>query len=362
MTDQYPTNTSMEIRTGLVVEDYDSLGGPETSLTRRQTLGVGAGIAASAGTAAGTMAMAFNASAATPDINRRIQGASLTGPYVDLTTADGNMLAIARIESDIDMRTTTYGWYDGLVMGVSPGGPVKNICGFKGMSCKRLIPYKEGVGYRKLLREVGFYYDLITGEIMEEMVNPYTDEKVRVVHIANDPFNGIIRNIISPGPAYGGLNATKREPKPFILDWMIKDEWLLYQRHIHLYYKNALDPREWVRESAGPMNRVSELFFNVHSLHQVQNEELTHVYGTGTWARITPWLPWMLMGQAPGHVVYQTFMGSRHSLDDIPHDIVEYTAKKYPRFLEAPEVWEEPSLSSIERYSREQEPALPSGV
>ena len=110
------------------------------------------------------------------------------------------------------------------------------------------------------------------------------------------------------------------------------------------------------------MNRVSELFYHVHSLHQVQNEELTHVYGTGTWARITPWLPWMLMGQAPGHVVYQTFMGSRHSLDDIPQDIVEYTAKNYPKYLEAPEVWEEPSLSSIERYSREQEPAPPGGV
>ena len=362
MTDSYVPDSNIEVRTGLVVEDYDSLGGPETSLTRRQALGAGAGMAAGAGALAGIGAMAGQASAATPDLYKRIEGASLTGPYVDLTTAQGNLLAIARIESDIDMKTTTYGWYDGLVMGVAPGGPVKNICGFKGMSCKRLIPYEEGVGYRKLLREVGFYYDLATGEIMEEMVNPYTDKKVWVVHVANDPFNQIIRDVIPPGPAYGGLNTTMREPKPFILDWQIKDEWLLYQRHIHLYYKNALDPEKWVRESAGPMNRVSELFFNVHSLHQVQNEELTHVYGTGTWARITPWLPWMLMGQAPGNVVYQTFMGSRHSLDEIPADIVEYTANNYPKFLEAPEVWEEPSLSSIERYSREQELALLGGV
>ena len=55
-------------------------------------------------------------------------------------------------------------------------------------------------------------------------------------------------------------------------------------------------------------------------------------------------------------------MSSRHSLDDIPQDIVKYTAKNYPKVLEAPDVWEEPSVSSIERYSREQEPALQGGV
>ena len=40
-------------------------------------------------------------------IYKRIEGASLTGPYLDLTTAEGNMIAMARIDSDIDMKTTT---------------------------------------------------------------------------------------------------------------------------------------------------------------------------------------------------------------------------------------------------------------
>ena len=151
-------------------------------------------------------------------------------------------------------------------------------------------------------------------------------------------------------------------PKVHTSPLKIKDGWLLFQRHIHLYYKSALQPEKWVRESAGTMSRVSEMFYHVHSLDQIQNESLTHVYGTGTWARITPWLPWMLMGQAEGHILYQTFMGSRHSLDDIPVDIVEYTNKNYPKFLSAPDVWEEPSLSSIERYSREQKPVKPDGV
>ena len=34
MTDQALSENNMEIRTGLLIDDYDSLGGPETALRR----------------------------------------------------------------------------------------------------------------------------------------------------------------------------------------------------------------------------------------------------------------------------------------------------------------------------------------
>ena len=37
--------------------------------------------------------------------------------------------------------------------------------------------------------EIVFYRDLETGKILETWRNPYTNEDVRVVPIANDPFN-----------------------------------------------------------------------------------------------------------------------------------------------------------------------------
>jgi hypothetical protein len=319
----------------------------------RRTL-LGSGLSAAAFAAGGALMGAGPAHAAV----KKIPGASLKGPYLDLTTARGNMMAVARLSGNIDMKTTVYGWYDGIVMGVAPGGPVRNICGFKGMSCKKMIPTVDGEpGYRRLLREVGYYYDLATGEILEEMVNPYTDEKVKVVHVNNDPFNTTIRETVPPGPTYGGLNAAKREPKPLILEWKIKGDRLLMERHIHLYYKNALDPAKWPRESSGQMVQVSEFFFHNMSLDDMQNEDVKYVSYGGTWSRITPWLPWMLMGQAPGNCNYQCFMGGFNTLAEIPEDIVRYTEKNFPKFLTAPDTWEEPSLSSIEHYSRTQKPA-----
>ena len=131
------------------------------------------------------------------------------------------------------------------------------------------------------------------------------------------------------------------------------------EQHIHVYYRNALDPAKWVRESSGPMNRVSEFMqYNV-SLDDRQNLDLTTIDYVGYWGRVTPWLPWMLMGQAPGHCLYQYQTGSAQSLDGVPANIVDYIREKYPKYLDAPTTWEDPSLSSLERYALEQEPVRP---
>ena len=292
-------------------------------------------------------------------------GASLTGPTYDLTSnARHNVDAYLKLTSNLDMQSTHFGWIDGYVMGVAPGGAIKDICGFRGIGCNRLLPY-EGpeYGFRRVLREIVFYTDLETGEILEEMENPFTNEKVSVVPVANDPFNAIFRETWPDPPSYGGLNQEKREPRPFILNWQHIGGHAAMEIHVHLYYPNALDPKKWVRESAGPMNQVTETYNYNFSMDDLQNPDLTTVSKTVVWGRHTPWLPWLLMGQAPGHCLYNTFAYTIHSLEDAPDQrIIEYIAKHYPVFLDAPTEWEEPSLSSLEWYAREQEPVPPGGV
>jgi hypothetical protein len=290
-------------------------------------------------------------------------GVSLRGPTFDLTTGRGNVDAYLKLTSNLDMKSTHYGWIDGYVMGVAPGGAVKDICGFRGIGCNRLIPFEgPGHGYRRVLREIVFYTDLKTGKILDEMENPFTGENVRVVPVANDPFNAVFRDVWPDPPAYGGLNKEKREPRPFLLNWQMIGGKLVMELHVHLYYPNALDPKIWVRESSGPMNQVTETFNYSLSLADLQNPELTTIESTGVWGRVTPWLPWMLMGQAPGHCLYNCNFASVKGLDDMPDQrIVEHIAKNYPKFLDAPTTWEEPSLSSLEWYARQQKPVPVNG-
>ena len=49
-------------------------------------------------------------------------------------------------------------------------------------------------------------------------------------------------------------------------------------------------------------------------------------------------------------------------INKIDRATLDYVQKKYPKYLQAPEKWEEPSLSSLEWYAREQKAApVPAG-
>ena len=283
----------------------------------------------------------------------------LSGPHVDLRTGEGNKIAYARTQGDLDESRQKVGWFKGYVMGVRPGEAIRDLFGFAGFGVSRLQQNEDG-SIAKILREVGYYTDLRSGEVLEEWENPYTGETVPVAPVANDPFNYVISKHFPEPPEFGGLNEAKPPRVPFILPWMQRGLRLDMEIHIHLYYPNALDPAKWVRESSGPMVRVSEFFAFHLDGAQMQDAQMTTLPYHGVWNRVTPWLPWMLMGQAGGFCQYATFMGSGEDLEQI-HDraLLDYAEKHHPRHFNAPETYdpETPSLSSLERYSIERAPA-----
>jgi hypothetical protein len=146
--------------------------------------------------------------------------------------------------------------------------------------------------------------------------------------------------------------------RPFLRDWaLLRDDMVILQSDIHLYYRNALDPVVWPRESSGVMNRVSELFRYQIRRDDIENPELTHLPHTGVWNRVTPWLPWMLMGPTPGHILYAGAFSSVSGVDAIPPAVAKRVLERYPYYQIAPEKWVEPSLSSLENYVKTQKPA-----
>ena len=64
---------------------------------------------------------------------------SLKGPHLDLATPRGARDAWARLQGNIDMKSTKYGWYRGVIQGVRPGESVRDLIGFTGFSCAKLI-------------------------------------------------------------------------------------------------------------------------------------------------------------------------------------------------------------------------------
>ncbi|MGK0498584.1 MAG: hypothetical protein ACJAYG_000215 [Oceanicoccus sp.] len=292
--------------------------------------------------------------------------ARLRGPRADLLTAEGNVDVYARLMGDLDFTKTKYGWYKGVVAACVPGQKLQDLFVMEGFSCTKLIPMEDGKpGYHKVLREVGFYRELKfgkSGDIMDTWHNPMIDETVKVVPIANDPFNYDITPVFYAAPSYGGQNKDDPSTKPFEIPLILPWEDQVYRNkarldsHIHLHYPARLQPSEWPRESAGEMNQVSEYTFFEVDTDDIQNPDNTSLHYSGSWVRVNPWLPWMMMGQAPGHVLYTCYTGSMDSLDDLPRDLVEAAEKLDPKFLEAPTEVYGPSLSSMENYALTQTP------
>lgn len=326
-------------------------------LSRRDVLQLAAGLGV-AGAAAASPAVAAAAKGkaktpATPTVKF-----NNTFNFAD---PEWNRDAYARLQGDVDFTKTRFGWIGGPVFGVVPGEKVKPLFYMEGFSACRLIPVEDG--YRKLLREIVVYREATPyggpGKILETWDNPYTGETVRVVPIMNDPFNyNITLNFPEP-PSFGGLNQEKPPKIPFRLPWSVKGDMLHLQTDIHLYYPNALQPDKWPRESSGPMVQVSELFRYYVRVEDMKNPKLTQVPCSGCWSRITPWLPWMLMGTRPGHVTYMVDFTGADTPDHLSKEMREYldSTPERAKYLTAPDSDYGPSLSSLENYVKFQKPA-----
>ncbi len=285
---------------------------------------------------------------------------SLKGPYLDLTTGKGCMLMQARMNGNLDETKTKYGTATGFISAVRAGEKVQDLFGFEVFGVGKAEKQPDG-SYRVYHRETILYTDLATGNIIDDYMNPYTSERVRVVHVYNDPWNEYFEEFEPRPPSYGGLNKvdTTSPRKPFIQNWrVIGGGMIISERHINLFYPSALQPDKWPRESTGKMNQVSECYTYVCRIEDAQNPKLTSLENTGTWSRVTPWLPWMLMGQAPGHVLYQSTVAHFDDFNNVKKNVRDYIGKHRPEMLEAPpkSSWEKKNLSSLEVYAETEKP------
>jgi len=269
-----------------------------------------------------------------------------------------NREAAARLQADTTGEQV-YGHCSGPVFGVRAGEAVRTLLGFEVFSTIRVLRQEDG-SYQRMTKEVIFYTDPKTGAILDEWDNPYTGERVKVVDVANDPYNWVISEFVQPPPVPGvpSDGKAKHGGKPYLLHWTeFGPDTIVLSEDFNGWYPNKLDPAKWPRESSGPMVQSSELFRYFINRATLEDPTQTHVTHNGSWVRITPWLPWMLMGEAPGHILYDGIFHTTRTLDYYPPGVVERVKARYPQYLTAPTSWYGPSYSSIEHYAMEQKPA-----
>jgi len=265
-------------------------------------------------------------------------GPAATSPAaaLDTTSAAGQLDAYMRMRASSDGKPVFANWWV-TVFAVVPGQRPREVMRLDGYNVGRFVKNADGSA-EFISREVAYYKDLATGEILKEWANPFTGEKNSVLHVINDPVNG----------KFAAPKAGEAGRFPF----MVSGDDVFLRLDIPLAYPNALLPAEFPAESSGPTYLASEHFTFFAKSADLRNAALPSVPLTYAWARTGPWLPWMKMGTRPGYLVYSGHGRKFASFEELPADVKAYTLANHPQFATAPASYTTPNETSWTYYKK----------
>jgi hypothetical protein len=218
-------------------------------------------------------------------------------------------------------------WWKGAAYSRVPGERDRLLFNVQGMNirhCKNFQDAKRGYGFRSVSREVLFYLDPQTNELLRTWTNPWTGEPVDVIHVANDPVN-------MRGPMY----AFSADGKPFELDALFINGRVITSGEVPLFYKNPLagDYQEYVGNMYHAMEALNGYAYEDDLL---DGDKSTLDRYTLSWARFSDWLPWMKMGGRTGMMIFTTVGGRLDSWDDLPELMKKEIRANYPTYDQPP--------------------------
>lgn len=238
-----------------------------------------------------------------------------------------------RIRGDASGKDVVFYW-SGTVYSFVPGEKKQELFKFEGFNIAKTIVTEEG--FQLLTREAAFYEDPKTGQILENWLNPFTKEEIPVVHIWNDPVN---QDIGFPD-----------EYLPYVEKFLPSSDWgetRCYTLDIFPFYPSPLPRAEYPEYSQSDVYQAGEFFQFFVEKEDLAKKKLTTVPTLITWSRISPWMPFMQMGNKAGNLLFVCRgMKLSKGFDDLPQHIKDYVKIKQPQYSQAPEQWSEPNETS----------------
>lgn len=238
-----------------------------------------------------------------------------------------------RVRGDASGKDVVFYW-SGTVYSFVPGEKKQELFKFEGFNIAKTIVTEEG--FQLLTREAAFYEDPKTGQILENWLNPFTKEEIPVVHIWNDPVN---QDIGFPD-----------EYLPYVEKFLPSSDWggtRCYSLDIFPFYPSPLPRAEYLEYSQSDIYQAGEFFQFFVEKEDLAKKKLTTVPTLITWSRISPWMPFMQMGNKAGNLLFVCRgMKLSKGFDDLPQHIKDYVKIKQPQYSQAPEQWSEPNETS----------------
>ncbi len=221
-----------------------------------------------------------------------------------------------KTRSSLDPLQSTFLTWTGAIYAFVPGEKRNRLFKMVGVSVCRCIPTGEG-SWDFTSRELTYYLHPETGEILRTWQNPWTGEVLPVMHVANNPVQGMFRGKF-PARVDG-------DDTTFVFD-------------LFSTYPNPLatDPK-FAAYSPNPTYQAAELFKLTVPTQELLNPEIISVSQLKLcWDRIGPWIPWMKMGNLPGNLIYSAYGGKVSGVSGLPQLLQDEIKTRMPLYQNAP--------------------------
>lgn len=235
-----------------------------------------------------------------------------------------------------DGEPATY-WWHGEAFSRRMGEADIHLFDVQGMNVRTCVKTTDGEGFNLISRELLFYVDKNTGEVLKTWKNPWTGEEVEVLHVANDPVNSKFR-------------AAGRDGKPYRWDGTISGDSWWQTATVPLFYPNPL-ASQYQKEIGGTYHATEmfNFFGDSASLRDRAANSADNV--TVGWVRFSDWLPWMMMAGREGVIYFHTAGRKLDSWDELPKIIKDEVAAHYPEYTSPPPLDDaRPNVTSWKYY------------
>ena len=198
-----------------------------------------------------------------------------------------------------------------------------NVVGSSVRQCMTVKDAERGTGFKSVSREVMFYLDPKTNRVLDTWDNPYTGQKVTVVHVANDPVN--MRE-----PSF----ARAKDGTPIKIELEPFGDLFVNRAEVPLYYENTLNAA--FQKEMGGMYQAMEIFTRFIPKSILDSSRKTNDGGHLAWNRVSQWLPWMNMEGRPGIMIFVTAGGPVAKYEELDPILKDQIGRNFTKYKEPP--------------------------
>ena len=238
-------------------------------------------------------------------------------PTLDLDDPQDALTAMVKMRGSLEAEDVPQ-WYYGTIYAVFPGQAPAPLVDFEGSEIDYYQRQADG-SYHAYGATVSFFRDRETGKRLTEYSNPYTGAR-----------NEVLGNSISVKAYYVySVNGYKRsdderplpdEPVlPGLLEWRDRGE------HVWLTMRRTYPP-------GLPMGEHQLVRGTLAELH---DPSVRKVYTTATPTYVSPWLPWMGMGETAGHLMWVGPALKLDTVEQYPRELLDFMERYFPEKLTA---------------------------